>query len=187
MIFNHHLKLFGLENSYRLLNLFTNNVRITRLIKLKIAVGIALLSSKYTAAQTVEFPNQINHTDTLRLDVELKEQVSCYLTTIVINSYPTKEPINIQEQKFLDKFVKENVQYPDSAFNNKIEGNVAVNIIIDEEGKIIFAEVIKKRGYGLDEEALRLVNLLPNFITAKRIRNISPKNRTIIIHFELPK
>jgi hypothetical protein len=62
-----------------------------------------------------------------------------------------------------------------------------VNVIIDEEGKIIFAEVISKKGYGLDEEALRLVNLLPNFIPAKRIRNFSPKNRTIIIHFELPK
>jgi protein TonB len=40
---------------------------------------------------------------------------------------------------------------------------VAVNFIVDEEGKIIETKIIHSVGFGCDEEALRVIKLMPKW------------------------
>lgn len=57
-------------------------------------------------------------------------------------------------------FLQKNVHYPEAAKARSLSGDVFVSFIVDEAGRLLEAEVIKGVGYGLDEEALRLVRLM---------------------------
>ncbi len=62
------------------------------------------------------------------------------------------------------KFLSDNISYPLSAKSNKIEGRVWVNFIIDENGSVTKAKVVRGIGGGCDEEALRVINLSPKWV-----------------------
>jgi len=59
------------------------------------------------------------------------------------------------------KFLRAKIQYPAEALNHGTSGKVHVSFIVDEEGHIRDAKVVKGLGFGLDEEALRLVRIMP--------------------------
>ncbi|MET4107061.1 energy transducer TonB [Hymenobacter sp. UYP22] len=59
------------------------------------------------------------------------------------------------------KFLRKELHYPDAALRSGISGRVFVRFIITAEGRIRDAEVVKGLGSGLDEEALRLVRIMP--------------------------
>ena len=71
-------------------------------------------------------------------------------------------------EKELFKFLSIQFKYPDFAKNNGITGKVYVRFTIDTTGKVIDVKVIKGLGYGCDEEAIRIIKLLPNWVPAKR-------------------
>lgn len=56
------------------------------------------------------------------------------------------------------KYVAESIRYPANALENKIEGKVIVQFLIDEQGKVSEATVRRSIGGGCDEEALRIIN-----------------------------
>lgn len=58
------------------------------------------------------------------------------------------------------KFIGENLRYPKAALQARIEGKVLVEYEIDDSGFVHNARVTRGLGYGCDEEALRVVNLL---------------------------
>jgi TonB family protein len=85
----------------------------------------------------------------------------------------------------LNEYLAKNIQYPALAKENKIEGKVIIQFIITKDGKITNAEVIKKAGWGLDQEAQRVIRNMPNWTPAKQ--NGKPVNLryTLPIHFKL--
>lgn len=58
-------------------------------------------------------------------------------------------------------FVAKHLRYPPMARKLNIEGRLFVQMVIDAEGKIVSATVIRGLGSGLDEEALRVVRSFP--------------------------
>lgn len=97
-----------------------------------------------------------------------------------------KKPEYIGGIKAMRKFIQENMKYPKDALENKIEGTVAIDYKVDNNGKVVKAKVISGLGHGCDEEALRLVNLFK--FTAPRNRKVRATfNKKIQIHFRLPK
>jgi len=61
-------------------------------------------------------------------------------------------------QKYFDK----NLVYPEEAGNEGVEGTVNLTFIVDENGKLTNPQVIGQRlGYGMEAEALRVVNTMP--------------------------
>lgn len=58
-------------------------------------------------------------------------------------------------------FLQKNVHYPENAKAKELAGDVFVSFVVDEAGRILDAEVAKGCGAGFDEEALRLVRLMP--------------------------
>jgi len=61
----------------------------------------------------------------------------------------------------LQKFISENIQYPQDAITHKIEGKVYLSFVVLENGKV--TEIIVIRGVDtlLDREAKRLIATMP--------------------------
>ena len=66
------------------------------------------------------------------------------------------------------KYIQENVKYPQSAIENEEQGRVTVNFVVDANGKIKNAKVVKGVSEALDAEALRVVESAPDWTPAKQ-------------------
>ena len=67
------------------------------------------------------------------------------------------------------KFLMENVFYPKKAREEKLQGKVYVGFIVEADGSLTNFSIIRSSGHSvLDEEALRVVKLMPNWIPGKQ-------------------
>ena len=58
------------------------------------------------------------------------------------------------------KYIKDNLQYPKDAMEQKIEGTVRVWYEVDDNGHVVDSKIIQPLFPSCDKEALRLVNSL---------------------------
>ena len=65
--------------------------------------------------------------------------------------------------KALMDFIQKNIRYPEEARKNGIQGRVAVSVVIDENGRVTAPVIMRSRYPALDEEALRIVELMPQW------------------------
>ena len=63
----------------------------------------------------------------------------------------------------IGKYIKKNLQYPEEAKRQKIEGTVTVEFIVEKDGKISGVQYKNDIGGGCAKEAVRLVQRLPKF------------------------
>ena len=68
--------------------------------------------------------------------------------------------------KEMMKFIAENIQWPAECAEMGIQGRVIVSFIIRETGEIICPKIRRSVHSALDREALRVINLMPNFTPA---------------------
>jgi TonB family protein len=61
-------------------------------------------------------------------------------------------------------FIAKNLKYPAEAVANKIEGRVFVQFIVNKDGSVNEAKVVRGVNPILDNEALRVVNIMPNWV-----------------------
>lgn len=67
-------------------------------------------------------------------------------------------------EQALAKFIRDNINYPEQAIDEGVEGTVEVQFAVDEHGKVYTPMVKGERaGYGLDEEAARVVAKMPTW------------------------
>ena len=97
-----------------------------------------------------------------------------------------KKPVYPGGPSAMKKFVSQNLKYPKSALDNKIEGSVYIRYSIDFKGKVIDTKVISSLGHGCDEEAQRIVKLF-KFQIDKQHKIRVKFHKNIHIHFRLPK
>lgn len=60
-------------------------------------------------------------------------------------------------QHFYD-FISKKFSTPDLAYKNKIKGKIILAFVVDKNGEITEIKVVKGLGYGLDEEAIRVLS-----------------------------
>lgn len=64
----------------------------------------------------------------------------------------------------LYKYLNDSLRYPPMAYENRIDGDVKIGFVVAKDGSIEQVEIMgKKRGWGLDEEAIRLVAAMPRW------------------------
>ena len=66
------------------------------------------------------------------------------------------------------RFISSNVVYPKVAKETNINGTVIISFIVEADGSVSNAKVEIGIGGGCDEEALRVVNLMPNWTPGKQ-------------------
>jgi len=60
----------------------------------------------------------------------------------------------------LYQFLYKHIQYPTLARENNIQGNVVIAFVVNKDGSIVDAQVLREPGAGCGEEALRVINLI---------------------------
>jgi TonB family protein len=90
--------------------------------------------------------------------------------------------------KALAYFIKSNMKYPKEAKSAGISGAVTVEFLILANGRVDNAATIGNAiGYGLEEEATRIVEKMPKWIPAQLDgKKVSSKHQ-VVIRFVLPK
>lgn len=78
------------------------------------------------------------------------------------------------------KYIADNLEYPPMARENNIQGRVVVQFVVDENGKITKAKIVKGIGWGCDEAALKVVNSMPRWKPGKQ------RNKPVRVQFVLP-
>ena len=58
-------------------------------------------------------------------------------------------------------FLSRKISYPAAALDHQVSGKVHVAFVVDAQGHLRDPHVVRGLGYGLDEEALRLVRIMP--------------------------
>ena len=66
------------------------------------------------------------------------------------------------------EYILQNVRYPVEAMKNNISGTVNVQFIIEKDGSVSNAKVLKSIHYLLDSEALRLIRTPPKWTPASK-------------------
>lgn len=130
--------------------------------------AIALPNSDATLVYTfIGFVSQEMKLDKSKdyADVQLMEDAT-QLSEVVVTGYGEKrtdgEPIvrlaePIGGRKAYDKYLEEGKIYPQQALENKVEGKVVIEFTVSTVGTLSDFHVIKKLGFGCDEEVIRLV------------------------------
>lgn len=78
------------------------------------------------------------------------------------------------------KFLSENIRYPEEAKNKSVQGQVFVNFIIEKDGKVGQVKIARGIGSGCDEEALRVVRMMPDWKPGEQ------RGEKVRVSFNLP-
>ena len=80
----------------------------------------------------------------------------------------------------LIRFIVSNIKYPADAKAKGIEGKVFVKFIVKKDGTISNVSIIRGIGSSCDEEAIRVVKLMPKWIPGEQ------KGEKVDVEFNLP-
>ena len=80
----------------------------------------------------------------------------------------------------LTEWIDDNLKFPVEAAMDGIEGRVIVQFIVRPTGKIVDAKVVRGIAPSLDKEALRLINIMPNWIPGRQ------KGKAVNVRYTLP-
>lgn len=60
-------------------------------------------------------------------------------------------------------YIANNLQYPDEAQENEIEATVQAKFVIEKDGTLSNIQVEQRKGYGFDEEVIRVLKRMPKW------------------------
>lgn len=83
-------------------------------------------------------------------------------------------------EEALVKYLTNNTNFPPLARENGIEGRVILSFVVGKDGKITQIEVLKKLGWGCEEEAIRVVKSMPPWRPGKQ------NGKPAIVKYTLP-
>lgn len=108
-----------------------------------------------------------------------KDKIGYYSRTEVTPAYPGG-------QNALETYINNNIVYPQEAIDKDIEGTVYVKFGVDEKGNVTNVSTVgNKIGYGLEEEAVKVVSAMPSW-SAGTIKGKNVKTwRTLPITYKL--
>ena len=94
-----------------------------------------------------------------------------------------------QSAKFQDgynsiiKFVQENIKFPSEAKENNVHGRLMLSVVVEKDGSLSNITVKKGLGYGLDEEIVRIIKMMPKWQPAQHKGKTVRQTQTIVIPF----
>ena len=83
------------------------------------------------------------------------------------------------------KYLAENIKYPPLARENNIQGTVAITFIVEKDGRISNAQIVKEIGGGCGKEAMRVVQSMPNWIPGEASGHPVKVRFTLPVRFRL--
>lgn len=105
------------------------------------------------------------------INVQLEPDVQS-LGEVVVTGYGKQEDEEVKRNAFarpengfqdLNRYLRENIQYPEEHKGSRIKGNVTVVFTIETDGRISKIRVNKSLGEAFDQEAIRLIKNGPSW------------------------
>lgn len=135
-----------------------------------------------------------NRTDTTKIinmcyKAVLQVEPKCYKVAMPNRSDDdTLTPYNAVEQmpqfpggdEKLIQFLQKNLIFPEHAIENQIFGTVYITFIIESDGTVSNPRILRGIGSGCDEEAIRVIKLIPRWIPGKQ------NGKTVRVQYNLP-
>ena len=78
------------------------------------------------------------------------------------------------------EFIRDNIKYPPAARDAGIKGRVYIQFVVDKKGKISNVEVLRGIGGGCEEEAMRVVEMMPKWTPGEQA------GRKVSVIYRLP-
>lgn len=82
-------------------------------------------------------------------------------------------------------FLQKNLNYPPLARENGYEAKVQIQFVVGVDGKIFEVKALTNKGWGLEEEAMRVVRMMPSWKPGKQNGKAVPVRFSIPIVFKL--
>ncbi len=133
----------------------------------------------------------------IALDVEITENESVEVIEITaeVEEEKVDEIFVIVEQEPLPKggfdsfyaYLAEELNYPARALRFGLEGTVFIQFVIEKDGSITQAQVVKGIGMGCDEEALRVIESAPAWEPGKQRGKAVRVKKVIPVRFKMAK
>jgi TonB family protein len=95
------------------------------------------------------------------LDLATSKADTVYQTVDEMPKFPGGE-------QAMFKFIAENVKYPQEAKDKNIAGRVFVNFVVEKDGSVSSATILRGIGGGCDDEAMRVVKSMPKWTPGKQ-------------------
>ncbi len=126
------------------------------------------------------------------IDIDMEDDASSAMT---ISDYSMEEEEEEEEEIFmvveeqpefpggqqaLRKYIAENIDYPDAAAENQIQGTVYIQFVVTSNGTVEQAKVVRGVDPALDKEALRVVNSMPDWKPGKQ------RGKAVNVYFTVP-
>ena len=89
--------------------------------------------------------------------------------------------------KALSEYISNNLKYPQTAIEKRIQGRVFVGFIVEPDGSISNVKALRGIGNGCNEEAMRVVKSMPKWEPGKQSGQAVRVNYQIPVNFSLPK
>jgi protein TonB len=126
--------------------------------------------------EDVDIFNQDELAQTGNVAVDVQEEIAVEAKEEVIEVEEAKPVFTIVEEMpsfpggeaERNKFLAENIVYPQQATENGIQGTVYVSFVVDSKGNVTDVKVLRGIGGGCDEEALRVVKMMPQWHPGKQ-------------------
>lgn len=128
----------------------TNNIKIKALLILPVLVLFMFASCDLKAQDTIWYENG-------EYEYEVIEEA------LFQSHYIFVAPEFPGGNDSLNAFIKQNLQYPESAKEQGIEGTAWVRFIVEKDGSVTLLSINKDLNEELAAEAIRLVNLIPKW------------------------
>jgi protein TonB len=85
----------------------------------------------------------------------------------------------------LRTYLAKNIHYPKKAVRKEKEGTVYVKFVVEPDGSVTSAQVIRGMGYGCDQEVLRVIRAMPNWTPGTQDGKPVPVYFTLPVIFQL--
>ncbi len=135
-------------------------------------------------------------------DVELEEEFTIDVDADVFTEVQEFTPIQIEEEEEVDedviftvvedqpefpggeearqRFLEDNLRYPTMAREAGIQGTVFVTFVVETDGSVTDVRVLRGIGGGCDEEAVRVVNMMPRWEPGRQ------RGQPVRVQFNMP-
>lgn len=141
---------------------------------------INIVEDEVEIENEIEIDAEANETTEIEeyVPIEMEEEAEIkedHIFTIVESDaeYPGGEKARME-------FLNKNIKYPTMARESGIQGRVYVTFVVEKDGSVTDVQVTRGIGGGCDEEAVRVVRLMPKWIPGKQ------RGKPVRVQFNLP-
>lgn len=122
----------------------------------------------FVGMQTSEISTKNKATINVKMDEDVSQLSEVVITRSAIARPVTDEPVVILAEpvggiKAYDKYMEDNLHYPQQALDNNVKGRVVVEFNVGADGALNNFVVMRSLGYGCDDEVIRLVKEGPTW------------------------